>query len=338
MSAAGLVVQGVGVRFGGLVAVDNVSFTVAPGTITAVIGPNGAGKTTLFNAISGIHPPTTGRVLLDGLPLAAAADWRARAGWVGAGCAAGAAAALAAGLLPAWAALDDPERQGGMALAATQALLRAPAVPWAAAGGAALGAVGSWLAWRRARLSPEVAAEAGIARTFQNLRLFRDLSALDNVRLGAHRHLRGSALAAALRLPAHRRDEAAADAAAYEALEVVGLSASAHRAAGHLPYGHQRRLEIARALASRPRLLLLDEPAAGMHGGEAEALEDLVRRLRDRGITIILIEHHMRLVMRLAERIVVLHHGATLAEGTPTEVRADPAVVAAYLGQGGGDA
>ena len=187
-------------------------------------------------------------------------------------------------------------------------------------------------------LKPQDIVALGIARTFQNLRLFRDLSALDNVRLGAHRHLRGSAIAAALRLPAHHRDEADAEAAARDALAVVGLTGSAQRAAGHLPYGHQRRLEIARALASRPRLLLLDEPAAGMHGGEADALEDLIRRIRDRGITIILIEHHMRLVMRLAERIVVLHHGAKLAEGTPAEIRADPQVITAYLGQGGADA
>ena len=338
MSGAGLVVDALTVRFGGLIAVDRVAFSVQPGSITAVIGPNGAGKTTLFNAISGIHPPSAGGIRLDGVPLRATTDWRQRGRWAGAGAVTAAVAATAAGLLPAWTAMTAEEHAGAMALAAVRSLAQAPATPWAALAGMAVGSAGAWAAWRRSRQSPELAAEAGIARTFQNLRLFRDLSALDNVRLGAHRHLRGSAIAAALRLPAHHRDEADAEAAARDALAVVGLTGSAQRAAGHLPYGHQRRLEIARALASRPRLLLLDEPAAGMHGGEADALEDLIRRIRDRGITIILIEHHMRLVMRLAERIVVLHHGAKLAEGTPAEIRADPQVITAYLGQGGADA
>ncbi len=338
MSAAALAVENVSVRFGGLLAVDRICFSVTPGSITAVIGPNGAGKTTLFNAISGIHPPSSGRVLLDGSPLQAAADWPQRAGWAVGGVVTAGLAAAAAGLLPGWSAMLDPARTTAMPLAALQGALAAPALPWAAAAGLAIGTAGAWASWRWARLSPEVAAEAGIARTFQNLRLFRDLSALDNVRLGAHRHLTAAAVPAALRLPGHHRDERIAEDAAREALALVGLADAAGRAAGHLPYGHQRRLEIARALASRPRLLLLDEPAAGMHGGEADALEELVRRIRDRGITIILIEHHMRLVMRLAERIVVLHHGAKLAEGSPAEIRADPQVVAAYLGSGGHDA
>jgi ABC-type branched-subunit amino acid transport system ATPase component len=333
MNPAGLTVDELSVRFGGLTAVDRVSFTIAPGSISAVIGPNGAGKTTLFNAISGVHPPSSGRVLLDGAPLAAEANWSDRGTWAAVGAGTAAATSAAAGLLPAWLGLMTGDGALARCAAAVSAWSATPAVPWAAVGGAALGATGAWLSWRRSRQSPERAAAAGIARTFQNLRLFRDLSALDNVRLGAHRHLRASAIAAALRLPAHHRDEQAATAAAHEALALVGLTASANRAAGHLPYGHQRRLEIARALALRPRLLLLDEPAAGMNGAEADALEDLVRRIRDRGITVVLIEHHMRLVMRVAEHIVVLHHGALLAKGTPAAIRADTQVIEAYLGR-----
>jgi branched-chain amino acid transport system ATP-binding protein len=328
MSAAALEVRELCVRFGGLAAVDRVSFSVPAGGITAVIGPNGAGKTTLFNAITGVHPAGSGLVLLDGRPIAAPCDRRVLLGVAGTALGAGLLSAGFAGFLPAW----EAGIAGGWA-AAGGAGIAAPLLPWAGLAGAALGGVGAVLSWRRSRGAPDAVARAGVARTFQNLRLFRDLSAFDNVRIGAHRHLRGSTLAAALRLPAHRRDEHEARHRAHEALRLVGLDGSAHRAAGHLPYGHQRRLEIARALALQPRLLLLDEPAAGLHPGEAEALAGLIRAIRERGITVLLIEHHMRLVMAVAEQVVVLASGARLAVGTPAEVRNDPRVVEAYLGR-----
>lgn len=336
MSGARLDVRDLTVRFGGLTAVDRVSFAIPAGSIAAVIGPNGAGKTTLFNAVSGVHAATSGAVLLDGQDLARPLRRRDAAQWLAQGAASGAAAALAAGLMPAWAAAmaTQPFAWSAAGIAAVQAVAAQPAARWAAAVGLMVGIAGAAAAWRRNRITPEGAAQRDIARTFQNLRLFRDLSVLDNVRLGVHRHLRASAIAAALRLPAHRRDEKAARDAALEALHLVGLARVAHRTASHLPYAHQRRLEIARALASRPRLLLLDEPAAGMNPVEADELVGLLRTIRDRGITVVLIDHHMRLVMSVAEQVVVLHHGALLAAGTPAQVRADAQVVEAYLGKG----
>lgn len=334
--AAQLTVHDLTVRFGGLTAVDNVSFTIPAGGLAAVIGPNGAGKTTLFNAISGVHPASSGAVVIDDQPLASELCGRDIAKGLAQGIATGAAAAFCTGVLPAWAAATDPSQPFtwcGSASAALQSLCNQTAAPWAALAGLGIGITGAGASWQRRRTRPEGAAEAGIARTFQNLRLFRDLSVLDNVRLGFHRHLRVSAIASALRLPSHRRNERAAHDAAMDALQLVGLDRVAYRIAGHLPYAHQRRLEIARALACRPRLLLLDEPAAGMNPVEADALAGLLRAIRDRGITVILIDHHMRLIMNVAEHVVVLHHGALLASGSPAAVRADPLVIDAYLGR-----
>ncbi len=190
---------------------------------------------------------------------------------------------------------------------------------------------------RRVRLdglSPNRIAALGVARTFQNIRLFPEMTALENVMVGRHVRTRAGVLGALLRGPGARAEERGIKAAALDLLAKVGLAAVAREPAASLPYGLQRRLEIARALATRPLLLLLDEPAAGMNPRETAELDELIRRLRaEDGVTILLIEHDMRLVMGLAERIIVLDYGRLIATGTPAQVRADPAVIRAYLGE-----
>jgi branched-chain amino acid transport system ATP-binding protein len=240
-------------RFGGLVAVDDVSFEVRPGEIFALIGPNGAGKTTLFNGITGLFPPTSGRVIFEGNDITG--------------------------------------------------------------------------------LKPHQVAEIGIARTFQNIRLFEYMSGLDNVRLGQHVRMHARLWDSLFKLPRERREEAEVTERAMELLQFVGIERWAHSYARNLPYGGQRRLEIARALATRPRLLLLDEPAAGFTPQEKVELMGLVHKIVDQGITVFLIEHDMKVVMGVSRRIVVLDHGEKIAEGTPEQVRNNERVIEAYLGR-----
>ncbi|MBA2439553.1 MAG: ABC transporter ATP-binding protein [Thermoleophilaceae bacterium] len=241
--------------FGGLVAVDDVSFTIAPRSIVSIIGPNGAGKTTFFNMLTGLYKPSVGRIVFEGRDITG----------------------------------------------------------------------------RR----PDIITSLGVARTFQNIRLFATMSAVENVMVGQHARMKAGLFGSILRTPAVRREEREVRERAREMLEYVGLAADEfEQIAANLSYGDQRRVEIARALASEPTLLLLDEPTAGMNPNESAQLTEFMQRLRDeRDLTILLIEHDMKVVMGVSERITVLDHGEKIAEGKPEEIRHDERVVEAYLGK-----
>ncbi|HWD83808.1 MAG TPA: ABC transporter ATP-binding protein [Kribbella sp.] len=289
---------GVTMRFGGLLAVNDVNLSVRQGEIVGLIGPNGAGKTTFFNCLTGLYKPTSGQVRFAAAPPPKKQQRRFLP-------------VLRRGEFGGHRIEDVPLLDDNPGLAAPQPGVLAPLPP-----------------------KPRAVVRAGMARTFQNIRLFANMTALENVMVGRYCRTSAGAFTSVVHGPKFRHEEAATRKRAQELLDFVGLGKSAEHLARNMPYGDQRRLEIARALATDPKLILLDEPTAGMNPQETRQASDLIFKIRDAGLAVVVIEHDMRFIFNLCDRVLCLVQGQALIEGTPDEVQSDPRVIEAYIGTG----